>query len=151
MKSRGFTLIETLLYMVIFALISSIAIASLGGMSKALNSLRSTRGSTDAILVSFERMVREIRSAESVDTAGSTLGSNPGTLTLNTGIKFFLSSGRLMVQEGVAGASALTPSSVSFSSLVFRKIKTRSSEGVKIEAVANGKTMNTTAVLRRSY
>lgn len=154
MKNRGFTLIEVLLYMGLFALISVVALSALGGMSKALSTLRANRGTTDATVVAFERMVREIQNATSTNAAQSTFGLSPGTLVLNsnnTTVTFFLSGTTLMVQEGSAGASSLLPSGVSFSSLLFRRARTSASEGVKIEAVVNGKIMNTTAVIRGSY
>ncbi len=151
MKKRGFTLPEVLIYLVIFVLIAGIAVSSLVAMSRALTTLRTTRGTTDSTLVAFERMVRDVRSAVSINMGASTLGTSPGVLTLDTGVKYFLSGTTLMVQEGSASASALVPSNVSFTSLIFRKAQTAASQGLKIEATVNGENMYTTAVLRGSY
>ena len=150
MKKAGFTIVEILVYLALFAMISVVALGSLGTMSRALASLRATRGATDATLIAFDRVTRSIQAAASVD-ASSVLSVSPGKLVLDTGTQFFLSGTSLQIQESGAGPVALAPSSVVFSSLIFRKIQTAASLGVKIEAVVGGKNMYTTAVLRGSY
>ena len=151
MKKAGFTLVEILVYLALFAIISVAVLSSLGSMGRALALLRSTRGATDSTLIAFDRMTRSIQAASSVNVVSSTLSVSPGTLVLDTGTQFFLSGTSLMVQEAGAPAVQLAPPSVVFSSLVFRKIQTAASLGVKIEAVVGGKNMYTTAVLRGSY
>ena len=151
MKKRGFTLPEVLVYLAIFALISGVALSSLVAMGRALTTLRTSRGTTDATLIAFERMTRAIQDANSITVAQSTLGTNPGKLVLDTGIQFYLTGTTLMVQESTGAAVPLAPTDVVFSNLVFRSVATTLSQGVKIEATVGGKPMYVTAVLRGSY
>ncbi len=151
MHRRGFTLPEVLIYITLFAVTSLVAVNSLLAMGRALSLLRGTRGTTDATLVAFERMTRSIQSASSVVSASSTFALHPGRLGLDTGTQFFLSGTQLMIQEGLGTEVPLMPGDVPMTSLIFRKIETVASSGVKIEAVVGGKNMYMTAVLRGSY
>lgn len=150
-SSDGFTLVEILVYLALFAIISLVVLNSLGATGRVLSSLRSTRGTTDATLLAFDRMTRSIQAATSITVGSSTLGTSPGRLVLDTGTQIFLSGTTLMIQESTGAAAPLAPPSVSFSSLIFRKIQTAGSQGVKIEATVGGKNMYSTAVLRGSY
>jgi len=107
----------------------------------------------------MERMIREIRSAESIDPA-SIFGSHPGYLKLNTlddlgnptSIEFFLNGTSLMAKEGTSQPESLTASSTDVSNLVFRQISVSAdSKAVRIELEISSEKFYDTAILRKSY
>lgn len=121
---------------------------------------------TDAA-VALERMTREIRDAKSVSLSGSVLGSHPGVLFLNSTtlagaprtVEFLLENGKLSLKENGVSQGALTGERSAVAYLVFRRIVTARSEGVKVELTLQSGTgvasstekFYATAVLRDSY
>jgi hypothetical protein len=116
----------------------------------------------------MERIIREIRLADSIDGT-STFGSHPGYLKLNTidannnptTMEFFLTGSNLMIQEGASSPESLTSSNVTVSNLVFYQISpSTASKAIKVEMtltsiLPNGQQKSEkfydTVVLRRSY
>lgn len=161
--SRGFTLIEAILYLALFVALSTFLIDALLVMSKAYTEVRVNRDLLESAQVSMERMTREIRSSSGASS------SDGSALTLNTtdehgvatSVHFDLSDGAIHMGNADAGAGigTLSNSHVQVESLVFRIIHTTSSEAVRIEMTlkslrsATGKTISLTdtAVLRGSY
>jgi len=165
---RGFTLIETIIYTTIIAVIFVLVVNSLSVVIKAFNQGRVSIKINNSAEAAMERMAREIRFAYDID-ALSTLGSHPGHLVLNTYVlgtetpttaEFYIDAGKVMVKEGIFGAESLTAPDVTVTNLIFRQINASSvSRAVKIEMTMQGSSGNyqktenfyNTAVLRRSY
>lgn len=156
---KGFTLIETIIYTAIIAVIFILVVNSLTVVIKAFNQGRVIIKINNSAELAMERMTREIRFAYDID-ALSDLGTNPGHLVLNTYVEFYLDSGKLMVKEGVLPAGQLTASDLTVTNLVFRQINAPSiSKAVKIEMAIQGSSGNyqktenfyNTAILRASY
>ena len=160
MKIRnGFTLIETILYSAIIAVVSIYIIGSILMLTKIFGDIRLRSSINISARTAMERMIRVIRSAESIDTA-SIFGSHPGYLKLNTlddfgnpaSIEFFLDGTNLMVKEGTSQPESLTASNINVSNLVFRQISVSpDSKAVKIELEISLKKFYDTAILRKSY
>lgn len=138
----GFTLLETLIYIALFALLSILLISSLVALLRSYTETRAQHDVLDSARISMERMTREIRGASSVDTAASTLGSSPGVLKLNTTdasgtaktVQFSVSSNVLKLLDSVDGTTRdLTGSKVSITSLTFRNITTTAGSAVRVE------------------
>lgn len=162
---RGFTLIETIIYMATIAVIFILVVNSLTVVIKAFNQGRVIIKINNSAETAMERMTREIRFAYGIDSS-STLDhlvlstystSSPETPTT---IEFYIDSGKVMIKEGSLGAEALTASDLTVTNLIFRQINASSvSKAVKIEMTIQGfsgnyqKTENfyNTAILRRSY
>jgi type II secretory pathway pseudopilin PulG len=165
----GYSLVEVILYMTLFAMLSTVLIGSLFGMSRSYKSARVTNDLLDSSQVSIERMTREIRGAVSLDMTSSVFTSDPGVLKLNT-----TDSGGTpkTVQFNISGANTLeltdstdgtprdlTGENVAVTSLVFRNITTTAGSAVRIEMTLEstrapgGKTLSLTdtAALRGSY
>ena len=166
---RGFSLVETLFYVALLALSLLVVMQTLLVLTRSYAAFRAAgRIERDAAL-SLERMVREVRGANNIADAGSVFGVHPGRLRLNTTtaagaartVEFSVSGGALLLEEAEDGtaAGALTSSTTTVSNLVFRKITTTRSQGVKIEmtlssgsgAAARSERFYATAVLRNSY
>jgi type II secretory pathway pseudopilin PulG len=160
MKTRnGFTLIETILYSAIIAVASIYIIGSILILTKIFGDIRLRSSINISARTAMERMIREIRSAESIDTA-SIFGSHPGYLKLNTldnlgnptSIEFFLGGTSLMVKEGTSQPESLTASNINVLNLVFRQISVATTtKAVKIELEISLEKFYDTAILRKSY
>ena len=167
-STAGFSLIETIVYISLFIVISTVLVTTLFGMLHAYTELRVNDDLLDAEHVSMERLTREIRNAITIDPASS-FGSDPGTLTLDAKdgagspktIKFDVSpSGTLEVLDSTDSTErALTGSKVRVTSLVFRNIADTTGSAVRVEAtfeslrssVGQSVTVSDTAVIRGSY
>lgn len=143
-KIKGFTLVETLIYVALFGMLSVFLIYSLTTMLKSYTEMRARHDVLNSARVVLERITREVRGADSIDTASSTLGSSPGVLKLNTTdsggtaktVQFSKNgtSGLIEILDSADGtARVLSGSKVSVSSLVFRNITTSSGEAVRVE------------------
>ena len=158
--------LETLLYVVLLSLALLIVSETVLSVSRGAERLRaSARLHADASLA-FSRIVREIRGSTSVVDATSTFNANPGALALSgvdgsgasRTVRFSLSNSVLQIAENGVPSGALTASGTAVSLLVFRKVTTPHSVGVKIEmtlhtGVASASTTQSfydTAVLRGS-
>ncbi len=163
---RGFSLVETIIYVALLVLIVGITIVSIVSMVQSQRNIKSNLLIQESAMVALDRMVREIRDSSGVDVS-STFGSNPGILKLNgtdisnnsRTVEFYVNSGRLMLKENGVVSGPLTLASVTVSNLVFRFLDTASSDAVKIEmtlVAGTGETQKTenfytTTILRSSY
>lgn len=107
-KNKGFSLIEMIIYVAIMAMILVVIVNMLSVMILSQKKIKSHRIIEHSVNVAFERMTREIKSAESIDFNESVFGGNPGKLVLNTynqdgglkQIEFFIENGILKFKDG---------------------------------------------------
>lgn len=164
---RGFSLIELLVYLAVFAIALILIVGTALGLSRAYGGVANlSRIERDGTAV-LERLMREARGAKSTDTSASILGVNPSKLILNTTddadaartVEFFVSGFALHIKENGADTGTLTGSKVAVSSFVARRIVTGRSEAVKIElslqsgvgTASTTKKFYATTILRNSY
>lgn len=164
---RGFSLVETLFYVALLALSLLVVMQTLVALTRSFAVFRAAAQIEQSAALSLERMVRVTRDANDISDAGSVFGAHPGRLRLNTttatgaarAVEFSVNGGALTLIEDGTVAGFLTSSTTNVSNLVFRKITTARSKGVKIEmtltagsgAAARSENFYTTAVLRDSY
>jgi len=138
--SKGYSLIELLIYIALFAILSVVLIQSLVTSFRVYAASQSYRRVQAEGELSMERIVREIRSATTITTSTSTFDSSPGVLALvgtdsvgaTRTVTFSVSNGQLQINDnGTSGA--LTSTKVSVGTLIFRKITTTYSTAVKVE------------------
>ena len=167
MFHRGISLVETLLYTAILSIVLLVVAETLIAVTRSSGNLRAAQRIERDAGFALERMVREIRDAEAVDAAGSTLGAHPGVLALNAttvsgsprAVLFYLENGVVYLKEDGVVVGPLSSAQTSAANLVFRRIPTGRSEGVKIEltlssgdgSAARSENFYATAVLRDSY
>lgn len=136
--STGSSLLELIIYISLFVVLSLAMVRSLISMTNSFKSVQanlllSTNGG--AVL---ERMSREIALAESIDTANSTFGSNPGVLQFTytsngtQTIKFMVVNGTLKFYRGGALIGNLTGPNITVTNLVFNNITTINGGAIKI-------------------
>ena len=164
---RGFSIVELLVYLAIFAVALTLIVGTSLGLSRAYGGVANLSRIEQWSVSVLERLTREARGAESVDTAASVLDVNPSILALATTddagaarlVEFFVSNGALRFKENGVDMGALTGGKVSVSSFVARRIATGRSEVVKVElALQSGtgiasttKRFYATTILRNSY
>ncbi len=155
-NEKGFSIIEIIIYLAIFTMISLLVINSLLTVMTAFSKIRNNRSILEAGMNSMERMSRDIRQSKSIDLLHSNLGA--GILQLNSTdesgnpiiIKFSKENSKLdLYQAGVLSGNLLGPY-VNLDSLTFRKITTTRSEAVKIEMSINDKRSKTNQI-RKFY
>jgi type II secretory pathway pseudopilin PulG len=169
MKGRGgFTLIELVVYAALVSVVGGIILGLMIPMYRAGAEARISRRINTSGALMMERLLREAKDAESINTASSTFGTHPGIFTLNTTnasttggtVKFSLSSGRGVLTLGDNSSQFLTGSQTHISELVFWRLVASSSEGVRIELTISDtsaasstrtRTFYGSAVLRGSY
>lgn len=142
-KKSGFTLVEMILYVGFFSVLSTLTITATFLIMKSFYVLRLTQSVNQSATVALERLSREIRNAYDVDTLQSTFNVNPGRLMLktkdsagqNTTAEFYIVAGnQLGLKEGGVDKGLLVTKTVVLTNLVFRLITTGNSKAVKIEA-----------------
>lgn len=150
----GFTLVEILVYVALFAIISMAVVQTLVVMMRTGSAAAINHNLQESGYGAMERMTRLIRAAESIDVTASVFDSDNGSLTLishdssnnQTTEKLYVSNSyylnhwpsslnRRAVQRDANGAltGPLTDRNIEVNSLVFRRIPLPIGEAVKIE------------------
>lgn len=145
---QGYSLMELLIYIAIFIAVSVVIIQALVLMMRTYTSAVAYRRlQTNGELV-MERIIRETRSADSINVAGSVFGTHPGVLAIQTtdenniahAVTFSVVNNVVQINDsGVIGD--LSSLEVVVDSLIFRRFTTSNGEGVKVEltlTTANG-------------
>jgi type II secretory pathway pseudopilin PulG len=160
--SKGYSLIELVIYISLFVLIAVVVIQSLIYAMKTYSTARNYRTLQRNAETTLSRLTTEIRSAKAVSTSSSSFGTTSGVLAL-TGIDsaglpynptFSLDNGIARVVVGGV-STPLASSEVTFSELTFWNIITTNSDAVKIKTTLSTtrppfitKTFYTTVILR---
>lgn len=151
----GASLLETVLYVGIFAVITLLTVNTVLALTRAMGEMRTLRHTIQDSEIAMERMIREIRAAEIINTTASIFNTHPGKLVLtgtSSTITFSLVGGeQLFFQKNTNKAAPLTSSSTAITNLVFTHLIASSSEAVRIRMVMDNKNFYGTAVLRTNY
>lgn len=159
---RGFSLVEMMVYLAVLVLIAGALITTFLSLDTTLVRNKTDRELTHAASVSMERLVRDIRSADRVDTVASTLGATSSVLVLDGGAtttSFYLSSGKLVVSVNGTEIGPLTSDAVTVNSFTANRFVGTTTEMVRVslslsaesKAASSTRTFYTSAVLRGSY
>lgn len=138
---RGFSLVEMIIYIAFFAVLSTLAMQATLAAMRSFYTLRLTQNINQSATTALERMSREVRNAHDIDDVQSTFGASPGRLTLNTEdalganttIEFSVSNGQVRIKEGGVDKGSLLAKNTTVTNLIFRKITTLNSRAIKIE------------------
>ncbi|MEK7538647.1 MAG: type II secretion system protein [Patescibacteria group bacterium] len=109
-NKKGFTLVETLIYIAFMVIFSGLVVQSLLVLTNGFYTLRAQRALNHSANTAIERILRETRNAYGIDYANSNFHIPPHKLVLlkkdlatgtNTTIEFSVNSaGELIVKEG---------------------------------------------------
>lgn len=153
-STKGYTLIEMLVYIAIVSVALLALIQSMLRISTSYENVKAVRVIEQAAIATMDRMQLETRSAASINVASSTFNTNPGVLALNTTnsrVRFYVSNNRLYLEEGGVVTGPLTETNVTVSSFVVRQITATSSSAVKIEMTLQASGYGTTTVSKNFY
>ncbi|MHB1118279.1 MAG: prepilin-type N-terminal cleavage/methylation domain-containing protein [Minisyncoccota bacterium] len=166
-RSRGFTLVEMIVYVAILSVVAVLATNVTLAMTRAFTDLRVSRDLNSSATVLFERLTRDIRSANGIDVAQSTFNVSPGRLTLNTKdslganttIEFYVENGLIKMNEGGIAQGAIMTASTRIDSFVVRQLLNANTAAVTVEAtisatrgdITQTRNFYTTVVLRGTY
>lgn len=168
MKTKGFTLIEALVYIALLTVMFLGVVKTLTLLSTSYRKVEAVRSLETSAIISMDRILRVTKDATSIDTAQSSFNVSSGVLALNgldanstpVSISFSLSGGRIMLAENGVNLGPLTTGDTNVTSLIFRQYSTTTSSAVKVEMImtnASSAPFSTTrnfygtAVLRGSY
>ena len=140
-KVEGFSLVEMLIYIAILILMLAVIMNVTVSVVRSGRIIKALRNVENSALISFERITRETRQAQSINLFSSVLDANPGRLVLvgtdalgnPRTVDFYLSSGVLMLSENGVDVGALTQPDAEVSSLVFHRFFSPNSEGIRTE------------------
>jgi Tfp pilus assembly protein PilW len=141
-NKKGFTLVETIIYIGVAVMIFVVCISILVSFTKSYRTILALRVTESSAIDSLERMTHDIRSAGSVTSVSSstiTLVSNHGGNSTTTMFYVQDSSGRLIVNVNGVDIGPLTASNVSVSNLVFQLLNSGRSRAVRIQMILVGK------------
>ena len=130
---------EMMIYIGILVLIMVVVINILFSITSSQKKFKSAKSVENSAGYTLERITREIRDAQTVDTSGSSFGANPGVLKL-TGIdangnsrtvEFFVSSSTVHIKENGVDLGRLTNADGRVTNLTFTHITNTHSDSVK--------------------
>lgn len=163
---KGFTLVEMIIYIAILLVVSMAAIVTTLSLRDTFERNRVERELASAASHTLERMVREIRDADTVNGA-SVLGISPGMLLLDDAggtpaqVSFNLSGGQVLLYEDGVEVGPLTPASVTATDLAFFThtqaggttdlVRVELTLSVATRFASTTRMFSTAAVLRGSY
>lgn len=166
-EQSGFTLIETVLYISLFIVLSVMAMDALFQTVKAFNNLRISRDINDSSVTIMERLTRDMKSATSVDMANSSFGVPTGRLTLYTltasgtpmTVEYYIATSSLHIKENGVEQGSLMSASTHIDALEFHYITNGATVAIKTElhisssrgVVSDVDHFYNTSVLRGSY
>lgn len=138
---KGFSLPEILIYIAILVFLLSSVMTILFSIAKSQRAFNASKSVEGSALLAMERVTREVRFAQSVDTASSTLGVNPSVLVLDgtdingdpRSIRFSISNGALILEENGINQGGLTKEDSRVTNLVFTLIISTSSRAIKTD------------------
>jgi hypothetical protein len=142
---KGYSVLETILYIAIFAVITLLTVNTVLTFTRAVGEIRDMRHTIRESAIAMERMLREIRAAESINTTASVLGVSPGTLVLNT------ASGTMTFSLVGQQITPLTSNATKVTNLIFTRLVTGNAEAVRIQMTMDNKNFYGTAILRQIY
>lgn len=162
-RNTGYSLIETLIYLALFAMLTIVFVNSVIVSMKSFSQIQMNRDFASGGTLALERITREIKGATSV--GASTLNTSPGLLTLNTTdssgnaktVLFDVSNGMLRLTENGSVTGNLLGPNVVVSSLIFKTVTDAQGSAIKVElALQNTKGTITknfyaTAVVKGAY
>lgn len=164
--SRGVTLVETLIYSAMAAIILGILgmmFIQIYGLYKDITIEPKTDRS---VLLTVDRILKDIRSGQDINLENSVFGTTPGELYISAVenavvvSKFYkLENGQIIYQENGGNENNLTSADIEITKLQFEYLTTGISEGVRVEIDASIEKDGGTeikeyegfAILRQSY
>lgn len=132
---------EMLVYVSILVLILVVIISITVSVIRSHRAVKSSKSIENTAILSLERISREIRLADNIDTLSSTLGSSPGKLVLESldesgnprTIEIYASSGSILIEENDVVLGTISQEDARVTNLVFRLLTNLAARGIRTE------------------
>lgn len=139
--NKGFSLLEMLVYIAILVLMLGIIMEITISVVRSHKAIKASKNVENSAMSSLERITREIRQADSVNTLSSIFDSSPGKLVLlgtdafgnPRTVEFYLDSGSVLLKENGADLGSLSQPEAEVNSLIFHLFSNPLSSGVRVE------------------
>ncbi len=139
-NEKGFTLIETIIYVAILALVVGAFISFSLSITYSRNKAYVVQEVQSNSRLAVDIMSQKIRAATGLNVGASTFDSDPGVLSLSmsdgsqnpTIFSLDQDNGRLQIQEGLNSPVYLTSDEVKVTNLTFEKLSPRRRENIGI-------------------
>ena len=137
-KTKGFSIIEVVIYLAIFTSLSIVVINSFLIVLSTFSTIRSNHDLLDSGSIAMDRISHEVRQSKSIDTGKSLFDTNSGVLHLNSVnegsyTEFSIVENNLNLLKDDESIGDLLAKNIIINKLIFRHIITTNSEAVKIE------------------
>ena len=138
---KGFSLLEMIVYISILVLMLGVIMSIAVSIVRSHRAIRASRSIENSAILSLERITREIRDADNVDSASSVFGADSGRLTLDSidssgnprTVEFYLNSNTVFLKENGVDLGPLSQADALVRALVFRLVSSPSALGVRVE------------------
>lgn len=163
--NKGFSLIELVIYMAGMVALVTVLILMIVQIYGLYRQITIVPRSDRIGLLTVDRIVKDIRSGQSIDIGQSSFGAPEGVLFINAAEsasfiekEFYIENGRIVYEEN-GDKNYLSPADLEVTKLQFEHLTTGISEGVRVEidiTFNNGDELVTKeydgfAILRQSY
>lgn len=144
---KGFSLLEIVVYIAILVLMVGVILDITVSVVRSQRAIKASKSIENSAIVSIERISREIRKADSIDTVTSILDSNPGRIVLNGKdpngnprvVEFYLDASTIFLKENGIDLGPISQPDARVNSLVFRLFSNSDLMGVRTEtAIESG-------------
>jgi len=147
-KNKGFTLIELMIYIAVFTIITTVITLFVFNFINAYTKIRITKEVSESSQIAMETMLLEIKHAKNIYNPTSYFDSHPGQLSLETEkdvptgeemsyVDFYLdSNNRLCVKREGQTAEPLTSENIEINNLVFSYLISNNVKSIRIELSA---------------
>lgn len=133
-KRSGFTLIEMMIYIVIFAIVATLGATVFDFALRTKDTTNRLTEAQSGVQQAVQQIVDKVYTAVDINDASTTLNLKLSDSTKNPTV-FSLASGALMMQEGNNAAVAVTPSTLYVSALTFIKLSNPNPAGTATSSV----------------
>ncbi|MFA5888668.1 MAG: prepilin-type N-terminal cleavage/methylation domain-containing protein [Candidatus Paceibacterota bacterium] len=162
-KKSGYSLVEMIIYLAILSVVSLLMINTTLSFTRSYRNVVALRKVDHSAVDVMERLTRDIRSANQVDSINSVFGTNLGVLVIistvdgvSTTEKFYFQNGVIRLDVNGSYFGPLSASDSVINSLVFTKLESGISTAIKIDMTVSGtagtvtetRTYHSTVVLR---
>ncbi len=156
---KGFSLVETLVYLALLVLMLLGVVNTLTALVSSYRKVSAVRAIETSAINSMDRILRETKDATGIDSALSSFNVTSGALALygldangsSTPMKFALSGGRIVLYENNISLGPITSEDVNVTSLVFRQYSTTTSSAIKVEMIMTNVASSSFAITKNFY
>ncbi|MBU1255255.1 type II secretion system GspH family protein [Patescibacteria group bacterium] len=153
-KTKGFTLIESVIYSFVFVIVTIILTLFIFSLIKAQTKTRINKEVLDNSQRAMEIMILEIKHAKNIYNSTSFFDNHPGQLSLETNkdkpnneesiyVDFYLDeNSRLCLKKEGEEATPLTSEKIKINNLIFNYLVSTSTKSIKIELSATYNSSN---------